>query len=75
MTQNITHVQNYEDIIISLMINMKQALPGKLAKLIANKISLVLDEQTYAKLYAYVVHIIIYQLFLKIEIWFTSDHQ
>jgi hypothetical protein len=32
-----------------------------------------LDEQTYAKLYAY-VHIIIYQLCLKIEIWFTSDH-
>jgi hypothetical protein len=32
-----------------------------------------LDEQTYAKLYAY-VHIIIYQLCLKIEIWFTRDH-
>ena len=56
---------------------MKQALPGKLAKLITNYISLtlVLDEKTYAKLYAYVVHIIIYQLCLKIEIWFTSDHQ
>jgi len=40
--------------------NMKQALPGKLAKLIT--------------IYAY-VHIIIYQLCLKIEIWFTSDHQ
>jgi hypothetical protein len=37
-------------------------------------ISLVLDEQTYAKLYAY-VHIIIYQLCLKIVIWFTSDNQ
>jgi hypothetical protein len=36
--------------------------------------SLVLDEQTYAKLYAY-VHIIIYQLCLKTEIWFTSDHR
>jgi hypothetical protein len=35
---------------------------------------LVLGEQTYAKLYAY-VHIIIYQLCLKIEMWFTSDHR
>ena len=34
---------------------------------------MVLNEQTYAQLYAY-VHIIIYQLCLKIEIWFTSDH-
>ena len=33
---------------------MKQALTGKLAKLITNQISLILDEQTYAKLYAYV---------------------
>ena len=53
---------------------MKQALTGKLAKLIINQISLILDEQTYAKLYAD-VHIIIYQLCLKIEIWFTSDHR
>ena len=53
---------------------MKQAPPGKLTKLITNYISLVLDEQTYAKLYAY-VHIIIYQLCVKIEILFTSDHR
>jgi hypothetical protein len=32
-------------------------------------------DRVTAKLYAYVVHIIIYQLCLKIEIWFTSDHQ
>ena len=69
-----------ENIAISTIVgtsshNMKQALPGKLAKLITNYISLVLDEQTYAKFYAYVVHIIIYQPCLQIEIWFTSDHQ
>ena len=37
------------EMFISSYYNMKQALPGKLAKLITNYISLVLDEQTYAK--------------------------
>ena len=46
---------------------MKQALSGKHAKLNPNYISLALDEQTYAILYAY-VHILIYQLCLKIDI-------
>jgi hypothetical protein len=40
---------------------------GKHAKLNTNFISLALDEQTYAILYAY-VHILIYQLCLKIDI-------
>ena len=53
---------------------MKQALPGKLAKLVTNYISLDLDEQTYAKLYAY-VNMIIHQLCLRIDIWFTSNHR
>lgn len=53
--------------LLLLFSNMKHALPGKHAKLSTNYISLALDEQTYAILYAY-VHILIYQLCLKIDI-------
>ena len=53
--------------LLLLFSNMKQALPGKHAKLNTKYIFLALDEQTYAILYAY-VHILIYQLCLKIDI-------